>query len=169
VIKRKGERYQLQWKSDTDFVRLAAKCNAIIVPFGAVGADDAFDLYMDTDEILADSRIGPLAERILASVDPTRDPGESIFPITKIPGTDFPSPLPFPNFNRVYFKIGKPIDAKSINPKDEEACAVVYREVRKSVESQISDLLVVREQDPDSSALGRLVNSAQRMWPKMPM
>jgi len=47
VAKRKGENYQLFWREDrADFVRLAAKFDAIIVPFAAVGGDDAFDVFM---------------------------------------------------------------------------------------------------------------------------
>jgi hypothetical protein len=44
VNKRKGEAYKLIWKKDTDFVRMAAKLDAIIVPFAALGADDAYDV-----------------------------------------------------------------------------------------------------------------------------
>jgi hypothetical protein len=43
VNKRVGQEYQLFWKESPDFVRLAARCGAIIVPFAAVGADDAYD------------------------------------------------------------------------------------------------------------------------------
>ena len=46
VVKRKDEAYQLMWKETPDFVRLAAKCKALIVPFAAVGADDAYDVIM---------------------------------------------------------------------------------------------------------------------------
>jgi hypothetical protein len=41
VVKKCSEEYQLLWKDTPDFVRLAAKCKAIIVPFASVGADDA--------------------------------------------------------------------------------------------------------------------------------
>lgn len=41
VVKRRGEEYQLLWRESPDFVRLATKCKAIIIPFAAVGADDA--------------------------------------------------------------------------------------------------------------------------------
>ena len=37
VNKRKGEEYKLLWKDSPEFVRLATKCNALIVPFAAVG------------------------------------------------------------------------------------------------------------------------------------
>lgn len=44
VVKKRGQEYKLLWKESPDFVRLAAKCNALIVPFAAVGADDAYDV-----------------------------------------------------------------------------------------------------------------------------
>lgn len=37
VNKRKGEEYQLIWKDQPDFVRMAAKLNALVIPFAAVG------------------------------------------------------------------------------------------------------------------------------------
>ena len=47
VMKRRGEEYKLFWRDDRpDFVRLAAKYDALIVPFAAVGADDAYNLFM---------------------------------------------------------------------------------------------------------------------------
>jgi hypothetical protein len=33
-------------------VRLAARCKALIVPFAAVGADDAYDVMMEAEEVL---------------------------------------------------------------------------------------------------------------------
>lgn len=47
VLKRRGEEYKLFWRDDRpDFVRLAAKYDALIVPFAAVGADDAYNLFL---------------------------------------------------------------------------------------------------------------------------
>ena len=40
-MKRKGEAYQLHWRQKADFVRMATRLGAVIVPFGALGADDA--------------------------------------------------------------------------------------------------------------------------------
>lgn len=37
VNKLKGQEYQLLWKEQPDFVRMAAKLNAVIIPFAAVG------------------------------------------------------------------------------------------------------------------------------------
>lgn len=51
--KPRGSEYTLSWPEDRpDFVRLAGKTGAIIVPFAAVGADDAYDVMMDVDEVL---------------------------------------------------------------------------------------------------------------------
>ena len=41
MCKRKGEEYRLLWKEKADFVRMAARLGAVIVPFGALGGDDA--------------------------------------------------------------------------------------------------------------------------------
>lgn len=46
VVKKRGEEYKLFWKDTPDFVRLAARCGALVVPFAAVGADDAYDVVM---------------------------------------------------------------------------------------------------------------------------
>ena len=68
VNKRKGEKYKLIWKDKPDFVRMAAKSNALIIPFAAVGGDDAFDIAMDTDEVLANPVLGPLAKQLSKQV-----------------------------------------------------------------------------------------------------
>lgn len=43
----KGENYKLFWPEETDFVRAAAKFNADIVPFGAIGAADSVTFFRD--------------------------------------------------------------------------------------------------------------------------
>lgn len=62
--------------------------SAIIVPFAAVGADDAYDVMMETQEIVDHPVLGPLSRNILLRVDPSGGlrPEESVFPITRLPG-----------------------------------------------------------------------------------
>lgn len=62
VNKKVGQEYQLFWKESADFVRLAARCDAIIVPFAAVGADDAYDVVLEADELLQTPILGPLVK-----------------------------------------------------------------------------------------------------------
>jgi hypothetical protein len=59
VFKRKGEQYRLLWGKRTGFAHLAIEHGYAIVPFSAVGAEDAFDILIDAEELLA-SPIGPL-------------------------------------------------------------------------------------------------------------
>ena len=94
VNKRKGEMYKLIWKDKPDFVRMAAKSNALIIPFAAVGGDDAFDIAMDTDEVLANPVLGPLAKSVSQQVfkgSPLEGSTDAILPITKLPGLGLPS------------------------------------------------------------------------------
>jgi hypothetical protein len=51
VNKRRDEKYKLKWRETPDFVRMAANRNAIIIPFAAVGGDDAYDVMMDADQV----------------------------------------------------------------------------------------------------------------------
>ena len=107
VNKRKGEKYQLIWKDKPDFVRMAAKSKALIIPFAAVGGDDAFDIAMDTDEVLGNPLLGPLARRLsnqLFRGTPLEGSDDAVSPITKLPGLDVPSLLPLPKLERLYFR-----------------------------------------------------------------
>lgn len=105
--KHKGEEYKLIWKDKPDFVRMAAKSNALIIPFAAVGGDDAFDIAMDTSEVLADPVLGPLARRVSQWVfkgTPLEGSDDAISPITKLPGLGLPSLVPLPKLERLYFR-----------------------------------------------------------------
>ena len=52
VNKRKGEEYKLLWRESPEFVRLAAKCNALIVPFAAVGGECSFHVVVMVHDCL---------------------------------------------------------------------------------------------------------------------
>ncbi|KAK3026746.1 hypothetical protein RJ639_042199 [Escallonia herrerae] len=47
---RKGEEYKLFWPEQSEFVRMAARFGAKIVPFGVVGEDDVSELVLDYDD-----------------------------------------------------------------------------------------------------------------------
>ena len=65
--------------------------------------DDAFDLALDTEELLRNPIIGPLAAGTLERFAPGLDPREALFPVTK--GLfGLPSPVPIPKLERLYFK-----------------------------------------------------------------
>lgn len=166
MAKRRGEANTLLWKADVDFVRLAARCRAVIVPFGALGGDDAFDLFMDTDEILRNPFLGPFARAVASAAAPSDAPPleDAVLPITTIPGTPLPAPVPLSNLGRVYFKFGPPLDAAALDIDSAAACEAAYAEVRARVEGEISTLQRVRAEDPERGGLGRLTGSAGRVW-----
>lgn len=65
--------------------------------------DDAFDLALDTREVLSNGILGPLAAGALQRVARGIDPEEAVFPITK--GLfGLPSPVPVPKLERIYFR-----------------------------------------------------------------
>lgn len=44
VILFQGEEYKLFWPEQSEFIRMAARFGAKIIPFGAVGEDDVFQV-----------------------------------------------------------------------------------------------------------------------------
>jgi hypothetical protein len=123
VTKRRGEAYQLQWKEQADFVRLAAKCDALLVPFAALGADDAFDYFLDSDELLSNPVLGPALRGIYQRLAPDLPPESTVYPIAGVPlpggGPVVPSLLPVPSsIQRVYFQFRPPIDPRDLLSAD---------------------------------------------------
>ena len=69
----------------------------------AAAGDDAFDLALDTEELLQNPVLGPLAAGTLERFAPGLDPREALFPVTRGP-FGLPSPVPVPRLERLYFK-----------------------------------------------------------------
>jgi 1-acyl-sn-glycerol-3-phosphate acyltransferase len=103
VAKRKGERYKLIWKERMGFARLAIEHGYTIVPFAAVGAEEAVDIVLDGDNpLLAPTRL--FAEKVLGSKD--------AMPITRGIGL---TPVPRPE--RQYYWFGEPISTERRRPR----------------------------------------------------
>ncbi len=146
VFKRKGEQYRLLWGRRTGFARLAIAHGYPIVPFAAVGAEDAFDILLDADELLA-SPLGPLIRQLAPRAD-------TVAPIVRGIG---PTPLPRPE--RFYFRFVAPIETAPLAGRqdDSAACLAVRDRVRTAVEDAIAGLLVDRERDPNRALLSRII------------
>eukprot|EP00955_Chlamydomonas_euryale_P103978 365535-Chlamydomonas_euryale.AAC.14 len=158
VVKRVGQEYTLMWKDTPDFVRLAAKCGALIVPFAAVGADDAYDVMMETDEQLAMPVLGNALRSALSRVGPELNPVESVMPLTRLPLLGLPSPVPVPNLTRLYFKFGEPLDTATLglDLKDGAACQRVYDGIREGIEADLRELQELRAGDAERELPARL-------------
>ncbi len=150
VAKRKGERYKLIWKERMGFARLAIEHGYRIVPFAAVGAEEAVDIVLDGDNpLLAPTRL--FAEKVLGSKD--------AMPITRGIGL---TPVPRPE--RQYYWFGKPISTKSVQGQqhDDAVVRTVREKTKTAVEQGMAFLLVERENDPNRSVLKRLLGPERR-------
>ncbi len=47
----KGQEYQLAWPPKAEFVRMAAKFGATIVPFASIGVDDSVNMLLSPEEV----------------------------------------------------------------------------------------------------------------------
>ena len=143
VFHGKGEEYELFWPEKTDFVRIAARYNATIVPISAVGAADSANILLDAEELL-NLPFG-LGDRLKNSSDSMIsarfDAGNS--------DERFVPPLVVPSVPaRHYFVFGKPFDTSTVDPKDKDACATLYGGVKSELRRGLDDVLVARESDP---------------------
>lgn len=150
VAKRKGERYTLIWKERMGFARLAIEYGYTIVPFAAVGAEEAVDIVLDGDNpLLAPTRL--FAEKILGSKD--------AMPITRGIGL---TPVPRPE--RQYYWFGKPICTEAVqgNQDDDVVVRSLRDQVKRAVEEGMEFLLAERDGDPNRSVLKRLLGPERR-------
>ncbi|KAG8648165.1 acyltransferase-like protein At1g54570, chloroplastic isoform X1 [Manihot esculenta] len=154
----KGEEYKLCWPKQQEFVRMAARFGATIVPFGTVGEDDIAELALDyndlkqiplvNDFIREMSRNGPRPRDESAGEVASQDifiPGL----LPKVPG-------------RFYYLFGKPIETKGKEEllKDKNYANELYLQVKSDVEHNIDYLLKKREEDPYRSVIDRTLYHA---------
>ncbi|XBI06860.1 hypothetical protein VPH35_134836 [Triticum aestivum] len=149
----KGEEHRIFWPEQTEFVRMAAQCNATIVPFGVVGEDDIVNLLCTFDGI----RSAPFGKEIMRAYSKhlnLRDAKhEVIFPgvCMKIPG-------------RFYYRFGKPIPMRWRQDvlTDRRAATVLYAHIKSEVKGIISYLLEKREEDEYRKISRRLMFMASQ-------
>ncbi len=137
AFKNKGEAYELKWEDRTGFVKMAMRHGCTIVPFSAVGAEECYDLVMDSKEILA-SPVGFLLKKMGLRND-------LIVPIATGIGI---TPLPKPQ--RFYYQFSKPISTLNYKglEKDKEAVQALKTIVEYQVTQGIADLHSIRAKDP---------------------
>ncbi|KAG9152581.1 hypothetical protein Leryth_022963 [Lithospermum erythrorhizon] len=142
----KGEAYKLFWPDQPEFVRMAAKFGATIVPFGAVGEDDILELVLDYNDLM---KVPILSDRIKKDNEQAtqiREDQSLFFPglLPKVPG-------------RLYYMFGKPIELKGRQElsKDREKAQELYLEVKSQVENILAYLIKKREEDPYRSVVNR--------------
>ncbi|KAK2415219.1 Esterase/lipase/thioesterase family protein [Trifolium repens] len=158
ALHRKGEEYKLFWPEQSEFVRMAARFGAKIVPFGAVGEDDLGQVVIDYDDLVKipyfKSEIESLTNEAMqlrsgASGEVANQQVHMPGILPKVPG-------------RFYYYFGKPIETegRKLELKDREKSQELYIEVQFEVERCIAYLKEKRESDPYRSILSRLLYQA---------
>ncbi|XP_027350283.1 acyltransferase-like protein At1g54570, chloroplastic isoform X2 [Abrus precatorius] len=151
----KGEEYKLIWPDHPEFVRMAARFGATIVPFGAVGEDDIAELALDYNDLMKIPLVNDYIRNMSRDSIKFRDEisGEVAnqnitFPVLlpKIPG-------------RFYYLFGKPIRTKGMEKmlKDREIASQLYLQIKSEVERNIDYLIKKREEDPYRNFIDRKV------------
>merc|ERR1711985_201651 len=117
ALKGKGEEYKLFWPEEQEFVRIAAKFNATIVPLSGVGIDDSLNVLVSPKEILDFPVVGDFLKQSMEGVRTVREDETLLFPIT--------APR---QINRLYFKFGQPVHVTKDIVNDKDKCEEVYQE-----------------------------------------
>lgn len=156
AYRRKGEAYRLFWPDKSEFVRMAAKYNATIVPFAAVGVDDGLEILLDADELKRTPVIGQMVTQNAAALPQAR---KGVSAEGGLDDETFIAPIVAPKLppSRLYFIFMKPITMKQDDVADRERCDEVYRQVKASVEGGLQYLLKQREEDPYKDFGNRLL------------
>ena len=153
VFKHRGEAYRLIWKERYGFVQLAIEHGYPITPYATVGAEEAFDVLLDSRHYMATPlgrylRRSGLAERHLRG-------GEEFPPLVRGLG---PTVIPRPE--KLYFSIGRPIATTAYRgrARDPEVLREVRERVRRSLAGLIAGLRLYRARDARQGRLRRVLN-----------
>ncbi|XP_022002008.1 acyltransferase-like protein At1g54570, chloroplastic isoform X1 [Helianthus annuus] len=154
-LHRKGEAGKLFWPDKQEFVRMAVKFGATIIPFGGVGEDDILELLVDYN----DMKRNPLLNHMVNTINQGRtNLREGVG--GEIAKQQFHMPLWLPKPpGRLYFKFGKPIRTKGKEDmlNDNDYLQELYLQIKSDVEKNIAYLLEKREEDPYRSNVERIL------------
>ncbi|KAK1567724.1 hypothetical protein Q3G72_015808 [Acer saccharum] len=138
ALHRKDEKYKLSWPDQSEFVRMAARFGAKIVPFGVVGEDDVVEALFDYKDPMENPFLKPVAK------DLTRTDANEEMATEDI---SFPVYLP-------------KIPGRMQELRDKEKAHELYLQVRGEVEKCLAFLKEKRENDPYRNIFPRLVYQA---------
>jgi 1-acyl-sn-glycerol-3-phosphate acyltransferase len=153
VFKRKGEAYKLIWKERYGFVRLAIEHGYTITPYATVGAEEAYDVLLDSGHYMST----PLGRYLKAKgiADEHLRHGEEFPPLVRGLGlTMIPRP------EKLYFSIGTPIATHRYRGKAADPAVLrrVRERVRQSLGQLIAELRKHRAGDERPGTLRRMLN-----------
>jgi len=133
VFKHKGEAYQLIWKERFGFVQLAIEHGYTITPYATAGAEEAFDVLLDS----ADYMNTPLGRYLKRSgvADRHLRGGDEFPPLVRGLGlTVLPRPV------KLCFLVGRPLDMARYRGREDEPA--VLQRARNRVRRSLAQLIV---------------------------
>ncbi|CAH9112322.1 unnamed protein product [Cuscuta epithymum] len=153
ALHRKGEEYQLFWPEQSEFVRMAARFGAKIIPFGVVGEDDVGELLFDYHDLIKVPYFKDAIEKLTAEAVKLRSTAEG-----ELANQDVHLPIILPKLpGRFYYYFGKPIETEGREElKRRDTAHEVYLEVKLEVKKCIAYLKEKREKDPYRNLVARL-------------
>lgn len=146
AYKMKDEKYQLFWPERAEFVRMAARFGATIVPLAAVGLEDSVEIIVDANDLSNIPILNTYIDEQLEKYVPKARTG-----VSAEVGTEgkLISPITLPRVpQRIYFLMQKPIKLTTDDYADREKCHEIYCQVKDAVEGGISYLQEKRQEDP---------------------
>jgi 1-acyl-sn-glycerol-3-phosphate acyltransferase len=153
VFKHKGEAYQLIWKQRYGFVQLAIEHGYTITPYATVGAEEAFDVLLDSSDYM-NTPLGRYLKRA-GIADRYLRGGEEFPPVVRGVGL---SVVPRPE--KLYFSLGRPIDTTDYRGRSDDSAVLarVRGRVGRSLARLIAELRAHRARDTGQGTLRRLLN-----------
>ncbi|KAK1419221.1 hypothetical protein QVD17_28383 [Tagetes erecta] len=155
ALHRKGETGKLFWPDKQEFVRMAVRFGATIIPYGGVGEDDILQLIVDFNDIKRTPILNNMVYRFNQGRTNLRAGvgGE-------IANQQFHMPIFMPKpLGRLYYMFGKPIRTKGNESivNDDNYLQELYLQIRREVEKNMAYLIKKREEDPYRSSVERFV------------
>ncbi|GAV89404.1 LOW QUALITY PROTEIN: DAGAT domain-containing protein, partial [Cephalotus follicularis] len=158
AIHMKGEQYKLIWPEQSEFVRMAARFGAKIVPFAHVGEDDFGEVVFDLNEQM---KIPYFKAKIEEYTDETVRLGTDVegevgnqkihlpWILPKVPG-------------QLYYYFGKPIETAGREKElmEKEKARELYLQIKSGVKNCIVYLKEKRENNPYRNILARVTYQA---------
>lgn len=151
VTKGRGTNYKLLWKGRTGFVRMAVQHGYSITPFSSVGADEALDVWLDTEQLL---RRG-LGDRLAGSkFVKALERGGVVHPVPRGIGLSF-----MPRPEKFYFRFDEPIETSEFSGRHEDQRLLnrLQRKTADAIYEMHSHSLLEREQEGDRQPLLRRI------------
>lgn len=153
ICKKRGEEYILKWQDRKGFVRMAMKHGYDIIPVAAVGAEEAFTIIEDANDIL-DSPFGKFL-KFIGMAEKYFKNGELMPPVVRgIGNTIIPRPA------KLYFSFGPRISTKTYkkdyeNPELQEK---IKKKVEQALLTEFKKLFDIRDSDRDRGKWRRFLN-----------